>query len=245
MRFIIISVSVILAHQLEQSQQSQDPVKVAAEAIVTQLALICEEVEQHTYSLSLKELTKLMDGFGLRGEGAANRLLQQRDKILKRLIQWKNTITPSGDGAVRLSERLDNLDRYIEECKQKPRSKSQHTDTKTFTIRLWERDPKFDIFSGGDVGCCLAPNSSEFPAMLDRLMDGAMIVFDVREDGKDKKSGLSWAYLAEDKENNKLVLVANFYEIASSVAGRPGFAERMFDELSAFYGAICTGCWAR
>lgn len=87
----------------------------------------------------------------------------------------------------------------------------------SFTIKQWDKTAKDTFFLGDEVGCCLAPTSSQFHAMVQRRMDDAMFFHVAVNNNTNKPVALIWLYLAETA-NKELVLIANFFEVATKFA---------------------------
>ena len=89
-------------------------------------------------------------------------------------------------------------------------------------------------FSLGDaVGCCLASGAAQFPAMVQRRLDDAMLFHVAIDQATKKPAALIWLYLAET-EDGEIVLVANFFEVNTKYALDPNLRVSILQGMLAF-----------
>lgn len=90
--------------------------------------------------------------------------------------------------------------------------KTPAKDKVYMVVEQWKKENVETFFLGDNVGCCLATSAAQFSAMVQRRMDDAMLFHVALIDGK--PAALIWVYVAKNKDN-KIVLIANFFEVAA------------------------------
>ncbi len=113
-----------------------------------------------------------------------------------------------------------------------------------FVVRVWDRNPLHSLTIGKAVGCCLAPDGTEFQGLIERYIDAAMNVVEVVN-----KNGtavaLAWIFLAEDKKGDLgptkkgSDLVINFLEMESNTRRSSGaLRDLILRELISYTAAL-------
>lgn len=132
------------------------------------------------------------------------------------------------------------IDQYESIVKQKNEfatstSKAAAKKAETFVIEQWDKHRIETLFLGNEVECCLAAGGTQFPAILQRIMDDAMLFHVVSSKTTRKPVALSWLYLAEDV-TGKIYIVANFLEIKAKYGVDESSRKAIIDELLRFTG---------
>lgn len=104
-----------------------------------------------------------------------------------------------------------------------------------FMIEQWDKRRIQTLFLGNEVDCCLAAGSPQFPAIVQRIIDDAMLFHVVTNKETGKPVALSWLYLAEDKSGD-IYIVANFVEIKGKYGANEEARKKIIDELLSFTG---------
>lgn len=105
-------------------------------------------------------------------------------------------------------------------------------------IKQWKKTDPMTSFLGDEVGCCLGSGSGQFPALVQRRMDDAML-FHVAVDLKTNKPvALIWLYLAV-RDNGRVVLVANFFEVNAKYGLNKTTRVQLLNALLAFTSDYC------
>ena len=81
-----------------------------------------------------------------------------------------------------------------------------------FHLSIWDKSDPMTFFLGRYVGCCLAPDSSRFPALVQRRMDTACFMPVVIDAETKEPVALLWMYFAEDQHGH-VYLMVNFPEV--------------------------------
>ncbi|HVE44384.1 MAG TPA: hypothetical protein VNC84_04535 [Gammaproteobacteria bacterium] len=106
-----------------------------------------------------------------------------------------------------------------------------------FRIEQWDKEKASTLFLGNEVDCCLAVGSSKFPAIIQRIMDDAMLFHVVVDLETKKPIALTWLYLATDK-NNDIHLVGNFIEIKAKYGANEEARRTIINALMHYSGEI-------
>ena len=86
---------------------------------------------------------------------------------------------------------------------------------------------------GNEVSCCLGLGSPQFQAMVQRILDDAMLFHVAINEKTEKAAALIWLYFAEC-DDGSIALVANFFEIKKSYACNPAVKEGLLKGLLEF-----------
>jgi hypothetical protein len=110
-----------------------------------------------------------------------------------------------------IKDQSNILENFMKENNFK-KNKIEH-----FRIIQWPKQQFETFFLGDYVKCCLATNNEQFPAIVQRRIDDA-ILFHVAIDLNTKTPvALIWLYLAKTFEN-EIILMANFFEVDTKYA---------------------------
>lgn len=116
------------------------------------------------------------------------------------------------------------------------------TRKKKFRIQVWDKNSPSTFNLGTEVGCCLAPDGMQFPAMVQRRMDDSMFMHVVIDEETQKTVSLAWLYFGRGKNpesgetNSDIYVVANFFEIAASLGREPSYRDTIVDALKEYIG---------
>jgi hypothetical protein len=84
---------------------------------------------------------------------------------------------------------------------------------------MWDKSLPDTFMLGNYVGCCLATDGPQFPAMVQRRIDDGMFMHVVIDKETNKPISLAWLFFAKDsKSPGDIYVVANFLEISASYA---------------------------
>lgn len=101
-----------------------------------------------------------------------------------------------------------------------------------FTVKQWDKDHPRTFFLGDDVGCCLATDSFNFQAMVQRRMDDAMLMH-TAVDQQGKVAAVVWLYFAQSHDE-QIYLIGNFIDINARYGSQPELRKVIVDELLKF-----------
>jgi len=135
-------------------------------------------------------------------------------KITKNLrhLRKNRTVLPSHFFDFGRQYNLEDIDQLLKTTATQ--AASRESNQHYFTVELWNKEDPKTLNLGAYVNCCLAPNGTKFPAMVQRRLDAAMpIVVIIDEDIKEPIAAV-WLYFALTKENT-IVIVSNFFEVNS------------------------------
>lgn len=107
-----------------------------------------------------------------------------------------------------------------------------------FSVEQWSKEKAMTFFLGDEVGCCLATTNSQFPAMVQRRMDDALLFHVAIDKITGRPAALIWLYLAETQEG-KIALVANFFEVNAKYAVNDNLRRALLNGLLKFTQQYC------
>lgn len=108
----------------------------------------------------------------------------------------------------------------------------------SFNVQQWKKENNDTFFLGDAVGCCLATTGSQFPAMVQRRLDDAMLMHVAIDNETKLPAALIWLYLAETNDK-KIVLVANFFEVNAKYATNEKLRLGLLNGLLHFTNQYC------
>lgn len=119
-----------------------------------------------------------------------------------------------------------------------PSSPSHTNPTAThFRVEQWDKEKISTLFLGNEVDCCLAIGGMKSDAIVQRIMDDAMLFHVVVDMETQKPIALTWAYLATDLRGD-VILVGNFVEIKTKYTTNPEMHETIINALMHFSGEV-------
>jgi len=108
---------------------------------------------------------------------------------------------------------------------------------KSFCIKVLDKNAEDTFLLGKYVGCCLAPEGGQFPAMVQRRMDDAMFMHVVIDESTQKPIALAWLFFAQDRDNpRKVYVVANFVEITAKYGNIASYRDEIIQNLIDYIG---------
>ena len=124
----------------------------------------------------------------------------------------------------------------------------EQTNKKEFSVKLWDRDPRIDLFQGNATHCCIAVGVKETPpggglttfhpeTIFQYLIDKGVNVAEIVDPDTNETVAQTWLFVTLD-ENNKPVLVADNFEVnnrypAGNNVNR-GIRESMFEFMNKY-----------
>jgi len=133
-------------------------------------------------------------------------------------------------------EAAENFNKELEQIitlTSSSKKKTVNAEVDFFSIEQWGKDKMTTFFLGDKVSCCLATDNTDFPAMVQRRMDDAILFHVMIDKSKDQPIALIWLFLAEDLHDN-IVLVANFFEVSAEYAQDKNVRRAILNELLEF-----------
>ena len=116
-------------------------------------------------------------------------------------------------------------------------STEKSSQKKEFLIKQWDKNQMETFILGDYLSCCLAPDSTQFPAIVQRRMDAAMMMHVIYDKALNEPVCGNWLFLGYDKANTKdIYVVANFFEIRTGYGLNKQLSKTMIDQLLAFTG---------
>lgn len=78
---------------------------------------------------------------------------------------------------------------------------------KRFEIKIWDRQPGYDLFQGNYTANCLATNGEFASVMHDYLLDTSMGCIEIRDKTTGNVIGQSFTFFAQDQEQNTTLML--------------------------------------
>jgi len=133
-----------------------------------------------------------------------------------------------------IDELSNDMNKIGADQQQKP---AQHQETRQFTAELWDKADIRSLLKGNYMDCCLATNSTQFPATVQRRMDIGMMTPVVIDHSIGEPICCNWLFFGADKNNPKDVyVVANFFDMRGRYVRKPEIRDKLMKELQLFTG---------
>lgn len=100
---------------------------------------------------------------------------------------------------------LENLEIIRDVFKKEGKDAEEDGLIESFKIRIWDRDPRKDLFQGNYTHCCIAMGN---PTLIDYMCDlGMQVVEIVRDNGR--VVGQTWLWIGEDEKGEPVLVLDN------------------------------------
>jgi hypothetical protein len=142
----------------------------------------------------------------------------------------------------------ESFNHLVETIKTLTQQQKEQTVKKDFIVKLWDRNPKKDMFQGNETHCCIAVGVKETPpggglttlhpeTIFQYLIDQGINVAEIIDPQTNDVVAQTWLFVTLD-ENKKPVLVADNFEVnnrypAGNNVNR-GIRESMFQFLEKY-----------
>jgi hypothetical protein len=161
-------------------------------------------------------------------------------------LNYLKSKDPNYNLPVEVEEAFNHLLETIKALSQE--QKGEQTAKKEFIVKIWDRDPRKDMFQGNQTHCCIAVGVKEAPpggglptlhpeTIFQYLIDKGIQVAEVVDPDTGDVVAQTWLFVTLDK-NGKPVLVADNFEVNNRYpAGdnvNRGIREAMFQFLKKY-----------
>ncbi len=150
-----------------------------------------------------------------------------------------------------IAEHSGHLREAIELFKEKDRTETE-TFSKGFRIRLWDRDPRKDLFQGNYTHCCIAVgvkpgeqdgglNTHDPSTVMQFLVDKGIQVAEVLDESKEDPIAQVWLFVSKDNLGEPILVVDNFEvqsDYVSDVFINNQVRDNMFEFLRGYAKAM-------
>jgi ribosomal protein S18 acetylase RimI-like enzyme len=107
-----------------------------------------------------------------------------------------------------------------------------------FQIKLWDRQPGYDIFQGNYTHCCIAVENFNRAAILDYLVDTGINVIEVKDVNTNQTIAQTFIFMAENQEKETIAILDNI-EINNDYRGlADAIRQQLFAYIADFVGAL-------
>lgn len=143
----------------------------------------------------------------------------------------------------------ESFDHLVETIKSlSTQQEKERTSKKNFIVKLWDRDPRRDMFQGNQTHCCIAVGVKETPpggglttyhpeTIFQYLIDKGVNVAEIVDPDTNDVIAQTWLFVTLDKDK-KPILVADNFEVNNRYpAGNnvnSGIRESMFEFLKRY-----------
>ncbi|MEM4648117.1 MAG: hypothetical protein QXO12_02315, partial [Candidatus Pacearchaeota archaeon] len=159
-------------------------------------------------------------------------ILKDFNSEIEKIYQEEKDKTKKENIATALSH-LKDLEKRLPDLERELLRKGYELE-----IRVWQREPGYDIFQGNYTHCCVAVENFNRGAILDYLIDTNLQVVEIRDKIEDKTIAQTWLFLAKDNHNN-LNLILDNVEINSDYSAlEPQIRENLFKYIQEYAKAF-------
>jgi hypothetical protein len=166
--------------------------------------------------------------------GALDKHLNDLERRIKTLLSQEvsNELQEHGKHFI---DHKNQLIKASEQIKVQP--KLGKAKEKAFEVKQWDKKKMNTFLLGDYLSCCLAPDGGQFPAIVQRRIDSAMMMHVVYDKELNQPVCGNWLFFAHDTQNPKAIyVVANFFEIRASYGLNKELSNKMVGELLDFTG---------
>jgi len=130
-------------------------------------------------------------------------------------------------------DHLRNLFRLLPDLQKEAKQKGYQLQ-----IKLWDRQPGYDIFQGNYTHCCIAVENFNRAAILDYLVDTGMNVIEVKDMNTNQTIAQTFVFMAENQEKETIAILDNI-EINNDYRGlADAIRQQLFAYIADFVGAL-------
>lgn len=183
-----------------------------------------------------EEIARLSKMANKRKSGPNNKKNMLANSISIKIAEYKNENKDIPNAIKEFMTHVLETQQEIKNINSNVRKKISTVET--FTIKQWDKKNEKTFFLGDEVGCCLATTNAQFHAMVQRRMDDAMFFHVAINNETGKVAALVWLYLAIT-DNNEIVVVANFFEVATKFALNQDLRIALLNGLLKFTNDYC------
>lgn len=164
--------------------------------------------------------------------------LQPKLKNISTIVQpallWTSAWKLIQKNIQNLVEQITNLNTLLVEFNSNNNKECAWKNSRHFNVELWDKTKPLTFFLGNHLGCCLSTDGNQFPAIIQRIIDDALLIMTVIDQASKEAVAGMWLYIAKDKLDDKNYLVANFTEMRSAIARKPLLRDAILAEMLAF-----------
>ncbi len=162
-----------------------------------------------------------------------------------RTFNYLKSKNPQFELPLQSQEALGHL---IETIKSLTQQQIEQTTEKKFVIKIWDRDPRKDLFQGNFTHCCIAVGVKETPpgggmttlypeTIFQYLLDLGINVAEVVDPDTDEPVAQVWLFVTLDNQGKPILVADNFevnnrYPVGSDI--NRGIREAMFQFLNRY-----------
>jgi ribosomal protein S18 acetylase RimI-like enzyme len=129
---------------------------------------------------------------------------------------------------------LENLLKILTDDLQKEAKQKGYT----FQIKLWDRQPGYDIFQGNYTHCCIAVENFNRAAILDYLTDTGINIIEIRDKNTDQVIAQTLVFMAQNQEGENILVLDNV-EINNDYRGlSDDIRQHLFEYVARFADQI-------
>lgn len=191
---------------------------------------------QRTKTLNLekmKELIKELDSFEKEiGHKNFNENLKLQN-ALRSYFEFKDHFMDVHTNYNLVCTKLEELDKQDGKNPEPQQGKTYY-----FRVEQFSKYRVETLFLGNDVGCCLGLGSPQFQAMIQRILDDAILFHVAIDEKTGRPIALIWLYFAKCTDDS-IALVANFFEINGNYAEEPVIKAGLLKGLLMFTHQYC------
>ena len=169
------------------------------------------------------------------------KLKERYDNFSQRILTLKGKYPQLDFSSI--MEHTEHLKEAVELFQKKHQTETQ-TFSKGFRIKLWDRDPKKDLFQGNYTHCCIAvgvkPGEQEGglithdpSTVMQFLADKGIQVVEVLDESKEDPIAQVWLFVSKDNLGEP-VLVADNFEVHSDYVSDTHINNQIRDNMFEF-----------
>lgn len=164
-----------------------------------------------------------------------NKLMMLTCEELDKIPEWLQLQEKVQD-LMQAINQLKELLKAFEDFKANKKKDPEWGTPREFYVKVWDKTNPMTYFLGNQLGCCLSTEKGEFPAIIQRIIDDAMLMVMVIDPQLNEVVAGFWLYVGIDSKTSTAYLVANFAEMRDAIARDNSLKEAVLIQLLKFTG---------
>jgi lipocalin len=238
--------------QVDNSKENLKVLKIRADEVLDKLSFFKDKMSEREYA----PLTNILQGetnkkgIASAKKGELNNLYEKLNNSLNHLSNKKEYQNYTSKW-IEIFEYLGHLKEAIDNVNKKEQKEIQ-TKEKGFQVKLWDRDPKKDLFQGNYSQCCIAVGQKEVPieggmtthdpsTVMQFLSDTGMQVIEILDQDRKNPIGNTWLFVSKN-DLGEPILVLDNVELHSDYTNNSHLKKTIRDNLFSFASQYAKDC---
>ncbi|MGI6374230.1 MAG: hypothetical protein ACOX0C_02750 [Patescibacteria group bacterium] len=226
--------------EIDRKEHYQSILSARVTDVINALAPLKDKLSSREY----QPLLHILEGKDKKGLNSSNQLQEQFNNLKERINNLQNKEEYSNFPEwPTVYEYLGHLEEAVVDM-NKPNFKETEQRERGFRVKLWDRDPKKDLFQGNYSQCCIAVGVKDAPVgggltthdpstVMQYLADTGINVIEILEEGKRDPIGNTWIFVSKNSDGEPILVLDNI-ELNNNYTKDPHINNSLRDNLFQF-----------